>query len=101
MNRTETAALFNKIFGWGVFICLIAGGLAFFGFLAGIIIGGPGAEALAVFIRKQYFPVVIRVTSIVIGIGLIGMYLGKMHALSLTADKKEAEENLSQIKDKN
>ncbi len=98
MNRKEIAALLNRIFGWGVFICLIAGGLAFFGFLAGIFMGGPNAEALAVFIHKQYFPVVIRVTSIIIGIGLIGMYFGKMQALSLTADKKEAQEELAAIK---
>jgi hypothetical protein len=98
MNRTEIAALLNKIFGWGVYICLIAGGLAFFGFLAGIIIGGPSAEALAVFIQKKYFPVVIRATSITIGIGLIGMYFGKMQALSLAAEKQKADMELAEIK---
>lgn len=98
MNRTEVAALLNKVFGWGVYICLIAGGLASFGFMIGIIMGGPSAEALAVFIQKQYFPIVIRATSITIGIGLIGMYLGKMQALSLTAEKEAADKELADIK---
>lgn len=99
MNRSEMAALFNRIFGWGVYVCLIAGGLAFFGFLIGIIMGGSSAEALAVFIHKQYFPIVIRAASIIIGIGLIAMYLGKIQALSLAAEKREAEEELAKIKE--
>ena len=98
MNREKIAKILNTIFGWGVFLASIAGGLAFFGFLAAIIIGGSSATALSVFIQKQYFPIVIRIASAIILVGLVGMYFGKMEALSLTADKKEADEELASIK---
>jgi hypothetical protein len=88
-----------KIFGWGFYMCLFAGGLAFFGFLVAIIMGGPKATQLAVFIKSQYFPVVIRITTITIGIGLIGMYLNKELALSLVTDKKEAEKEILKTKE--
>ncbi len=99
----KAAQVFETIFGWGIYLCLIAGGLAFFGFLAGLIMGGgadSAAQALAVFIQKQYFPVVIRCASLTVGIGLISMYLKKEDALSLKSDKKEAEEELASIKGK-
>lgn len=90
--------IINKIFGWGIYFSLFAGGLAFFGFLIAIIMGGEGATQLAVFIHKQYFPIVIKVASITIGLGLVGMYLNKEQALSLAADKREAEEEMAKIK---
>lgn len=95
----RAAECLNKVFGWGIYVCLFAGGLAFFGFLAAIIMGGEGGEALAVMIQKQYFPMVIRVASATIGLGLLSMYLGKEQALSLVSDKKEAEKELSEFKD--
>ncbi|HEY8462986.1 MAG TPA: hypothetical protein VIM29_03040 [Bacillota bacterium] len=87
-----------KLFGWGIYISLVAGGLAFFGFLLGIIIGGASATQLAVFLHKQYFPIIIKIASITIGLGLVGMYLNKEQALSLVTDKKEAEEEMAKIK---
>lgn len=98
VNREKITEILNTIFGWGVFLATIAGGLAFFGFLIAIIIGGANATALSVFIHKQYFPVIIRIASATILIGLIAMYFGKVEALSLTADKKEADEKLAAIK---
>lgn len=87
-----------KLFGWGIYVSLLAGGLAFFGFLLGIVIGGPNATQLAVFLQKQYFPVVIKIASLTIGLGLMGMYLNKEQALSLVTDKKEAEEEMAKIR---
>lgn len=98
MTTKKVAQSLNQIFGWGVFLVLIAGALSFFGFLIALIMGGSGGEALAVFLQKKYFPVVIRVTSAVIGIGLVAMYVAKEQALSLTSDKKNAEAELEQIK---
>lgn len=102
MTRQKLAGIFDTIFGWGIYLCLIAGGLAFFGFLISIIIGGgedSAAQELAVFLHKQYFPVVIKCASITIGLGLAAMYLKKEKALSLISDKKEAEEELQAIKE--
>lgn len=98
MTRQKLSQLLNSIFGWGVFLALIAGSLSFFGFVIALIMGGSGGEALAVYLQKQYFPVLIRITSIVIGIGLIAMYVGKEQALSLASEKESAEQELEQIK---
>lgn len=74
------------VFGIGVMLCLFAGGLAFIGFVIAGCIGGETATEICVFIHKVYFPVVIRITSIVVGMGLIGMYMGRVKALSISKD---------------
>ena len=50
--------------------------------------------ALPVMIKGTFFPIIIKLTSVSVALGLIGMYFGKEQALSMTADKKEAEEDL-------
>ena len=80
-----------QLFGWGAYISIFAGAACFFGFVIALIIGGP---ALAVMIKGTFFPIIIKLTSVSVALGLIGMYFGKEQALSMTADKKEAEEDL-------
>ena len=87
-------AKINVVFGWGIYICLFAGGIAFFGFLAALLIGGDTGGAIAVFLQKQYFPIVIRVTSFIIILGLVGMYINKQQALSIVTDKQDAEADI-------
>lgn len=102
MTREKLANVLETIFGWGIYLCLIAGGLSFFGFLTGILMGGgegSSSEALAIFLQKQYFPIIIKCASITIGVGLATMYLKNEKALSLVSDKKEAEEELAAIKE--
>lgn len=101
MEAKKIGLVLEKVFGWGILLCLLAGGLAFFGFLVALIIGGGAdstAHQISVFIQKKYFPVVITCASITVGIGLLSMYLGKTEALSLKSDKREAEDELKQIK---
>jgi hypothetical protein len=98
MKRNKFTEVLNTIFGWGIYCILIAGGLATFGFLIAIIIGGESATSLAVFIHKQYFPVVIRISSIIILIGLVNMYISNKHALSLVLDKQEADADIAAAK---
>ena len=76
------------IFSYGVLLCLFAGALSFIGYLAALIIGGEQASVLCVWIHKTYFPLVIKATSIFTGCGLVGMYLNKAKALTLSPDKK-------------
>lgn len=76
-------------FSIGVLVTLFAGALAFFGYIAALFIGGETATELCVFIHKTYFPWVIQVCSVAVGLGLIGMYLGKMQALSFGKKKDE------------
>lgn len=78
-----------KIFSIGALLTLFAGALAFFGFIAALIIGGENATAICVFIHKTYFPYVIRLCAISVGFGLIGMYFGKKRALSMDQQKSK------------
>lgn len=80
------------IFGVGVMVCLFAGGLAFLGFGVALCIGGDVATEMCVFIHKTYFPYVIRFTSVFVGIGLLGMYLGRVKALSLRAKSNKGSD---------
>ena len=82
------------VFGWGVCISVFAGALCVLGFVIAIIIGGDTGAAIAVAIKSACFPWLIKLTSVAVGIGLIGMYLGKDEALSISSDKKDAEEDL-------
>lgn len=72
-----------KIFGIGVLLALFAGAISLLGFVVAMFIGGETATAICVFIHKTYFPYVIKFTSVFVGIGLVGMYLSKVKALSL------------------
>lgn len=74
------------IFGYGIMICLFAGGLTFFGYLAALVIGGETATAICVFIYKTFIPIIVYASTILVLLGLVSMYLaGEM---ALTGKKK-------------
>ena len=77
------------IFAIGALLTLFAGALALVGFVAALIIGGEVATELCVFIHKTYFPYVIQACSISVAFGLVGMYCGKLKALSMKDDEKK------------
>ena len=79
------------IFAIGALLTLFAGALALIGFIVALIVGGEPATAICVFIHKTYFKYVIQVCSVSVAFGLVGMYFGKLKALSMKEeDKKEA-----------
>lgn len=82
------------IFAVGVLLALFAGALAFIGYVAALIIGGETADAICTFIKGPFFDWTIRVCSVATGLGLIGMYLTKVKALSVDAPaaKKDDEQ---------
>lgn len=79
----------RHIFGWGIYIALFAGGLTFFGFVAALIIGGDTGNAISIFISKQVFPWIIRLSTIMVVLGLVIMYLGG--EVALTSGKKKSK----------
>lgn len=81
-----------KIFSAGVLLALLAGALTLIGFIVAMCIGGEVATEMCVFIHKTYFPYVIQFTSVFVGIGLVGMYLSKIKALSIS-EKGEDKAN--------
>lgn len=80
--------VFKIIFGYGIMIVLFAGGLTFFGYLAALIIGGELAETICTFIYKQFIPLIIYMSTILILFGLLSMYMAGEKAL--TPDKSDS-----------
>ena len=88
----KIADLLRIIFGYGIVMCLFAGGATFFGYLAALCIGGEIAQEICTFIYKEYFPVIIKASNILVLLGLVAMYL-KGEA-SLTMNNKKRKENI-------
>ena len=63
------------IFGYGIMICLFAGGLTFFGYLAALCIGGEAATEICTFIYKTITPYIIKTSTVCVLLGLVVMYL--------------------------
>ena len=85
--KEKTIHVLKTIFGYGILIALFGGGLSFFGYAVALCIGGTAAEALCVFIYKKYLPVIVYLSTAMILLGLVIMYLSKDHALTAHKDK--------------
>ena len=87
----KVANVLLKIFSAGVLLALFSGALTLVGFVIAIIIGGETATHICVFIHKTLFPYIIKSTSVFVAAGLVGMYLSKIKALTLS-DTSEKEQ---------
>ena len=97
----KAAEITSIIFGWGVYICLFAGGLAAIGYIVALILGGGTGGAgyqLARFIQRTYFPFLFRLVSVSVMIGLLSMYLSGQKALTIVTDKQEADNEVARSK---
>ena len=82
----KISQVMKTIFGYGIMLCLFAGGLTFFGYLAALCIGGETAAAICVCLYKTVIPVIIKASTVLVLFGLVAMYLaGEM---ALTAKKR-------------
>ncbi len=84
----KIANVLKTVFGYGIMICLFAGGLTFFGYLAAIIIGGDTAALICEVIYKKIFPVIIYSSTVMVLLGLFVMYLSGEKALTAESKKK-------------
>ena len=85
----KISVVLKKIFGYGIMITLFAGGLTFFGYMAALVIGGEAATAICVFIYKTIMPCIIKLSTVMVLLGLVAMYLnGEM---ALTSNKKASK----------
>ena len=82
----------RTVFGYGIMICLFAGGLTFFGYLAALVIGGETAAAICVFIYKTVIPVIIKTSTSLVLLGLLVMYLNGELALTSVSKKPSKHE---------
>ncbi|MBE7027920.1 MAG: hypothetical protein E7407_02650 [Ruminococcaceae bacterium] len=76
------------VFGYGILLCLFAGGITFFGYLAAFIIGGETAAVICEFIYKMFFPIVIKASTVLVLVGLVIMYLRGEKSLDVGNNKK-------------
>lgn len=76
-------------------LCLFAGGLTFFGYLAALIIGGETATAICVFIYKTVIPIIVKTSTVMVLLGLVVMYLNG--EVALTADKKKSSKHKGEM----
>ena len=72
----------KTIFGYGIMICLFAGGLTFFGYLAALFIGGDSATLICRVIYQNIIPVIIYISVCMVLLGLLAMYLSGETALT-------------------
>lgn len=91
----KISAVLRVIFGYGIMICLFAGGATFFGYLAALIIGGSTATAICTVIYKTIIPIIIKASTILVLLGLVVMYLNGETAL--TADKKKSSKHKGEM----
>lgn len=83
------------IFGYGIMVCLFAGGLTFFGYVVALIIGGDTAAAICEVIYKQIIPIIIKASTILVLLGLVVMYLNGEKAL--TSNKKKSSKHEGEL----
>ena len=91
----KISAVLRTVFGYGILICLFAGGLTFFGYVAALIIGGETATAICTVIYKTIIPYIIKTSTIMVLLGLVIMYLNG--EVALTGDKKKASKHKGEM----
>jgi len=92
--RKKVFNVLNKIYGVLMTLSFFGGVLPLIPFIVALIIGGPAAENICVFLYDKYYPWVIIAGSIAAVIGLISMYVGKLEAMSVkSVDTKSDEED--------
>lgn len=87
----KIASVLRTIFGYGIMACLFAGGLTFFGYVAALIIGGDTAAQICAVIYEKIIPAIIYVSTSMVVLGLVAMYLNGETAL--TSDKKKSSKH--------
>lgn len=87
--KKKLVSILDTVFGGGICICLFAGGLTFFGFVAALVIGGETATSICLFLQKKVFYWIIAAGSLLTLLGLVRIYLTGDHSLRLEKKKKE------------
>ncbi|MBR2452672.1 MAG: hypothetical protein IKB32_01305 [Clostridia bacterium] len=83
----KISTVLKTIFGYGIMLCLFAGGLTFLGYIAALIIGGNTAATICFVIYKKIIPIIVYTSSVLVLLGLLAMYLNG--ELALTAKKNK------------
>ena len=82
----------KTVFGYGIMITLFAGGLTFFAYLIALIIGGDTAALICEITYKHVIPVIVKVSTVMILLGLVCMYMSGEKSLTPSEKKKKITE---------
>ena len=83
--------ILKTIFGYGILLSRFLGGLTFFGYLAALLVGGDPAAAICVFLYKTVLPIIIRLSTVTVLLGLVSMYMAGEQ--TLTSNKVKTKHN--------
>lgn len=86
--RQKVANVLGVIYGIGVMAVLFFGAISFLGYLVAFIIGGETATAICVFIYKKAYPVLFLISSSIVLLGLVKMYVAGEKSMVPTKRKK-------------
>lgn len=84
----KISGICKLVFGYGIMLVLLAGGLTFFGYVAALIIGGDVAAAICYILYKKVIPVIVYATSCLVLFGLVSMYLAGEQSLTPSSGNK-------------
>ena len=88
--KEKIVNIIKIIFGIGTLLCLIVGGLSFFGYVVALITNGDTAAAICKFIYKDMYPVLVVTSTSMVILGVIKMYIcGETKPKKKTTDNKE------------
>lgn len=73
--KAKVAKVLSHIYAIGILTALSAGALSFLGYLMAIVIGGPTATEICVFIYKKIYPILFYLSSGSVLLGLLKMYV--------------------------
>ena len=94
--REKIGHVIETLYGFGVIVCLLGGGILFFGFIYAFIVGqGGGSADICVYIHKTIFPKLIYLSNILIVMGLVKMYI--VGEKTLTAGNRRSKEKMAEI----
>lgn len=81
--RIKIYDVLRRLYGLAMTAAFFGGAIPLIPFIYAMAVGGETGEAIALFIKNRYYPIVIALASIAVIIGLIAMYMGAEQGLSV------------------
>ena len=88
------------IYGYGMLVTFIAGGLTFFGYVIALCIGGEVATQICEIISRHVFKAIIIAASCFVVLGLLKLYLSGEIQAGVRKKRAEAKQKREQKKEK-
>ncbi len=85
----KISSFLRTVFGYGIMISLFLGAAGFFGYVAALIVGGDTAAEICKFIYKSFYPLVIKLSVVMVLLGLVAMYLNGEVSLTVSNKNKK------------